>query len=248
MKEKPVSFVGSIIIFFILLFVFAKWGPAINFATTTQIKGEPFMVTGEGKVYVTPDIAKITVGIQEAGVSLKTVQDSVNKKSTQLADTIKKLGVKAEDIKTTSYNLYPQYDYQSVARRVTGYQVSTTYEVTIRDFDKINDIIVAATNAGANMEGSINFDINDSTKKEKLQEARKLAVEEAKAKATGLATSAGITLGKIINVSENQNSNRPQPLYMTGKGVSQDVEITPPTIEAGQTEINVMISLSYEVR
>jgi len=246
--NKGSNRVAAVIIFFALLFVFSKWGPSINFSTTSQSKGEPFIVTGEGKVYVTPDIAKITVGVQETGTSLKTVQDSVNKKSQALTGAIKKLGIKDEDIKTTSYNLYPQYDYQTSARRIMGYQVSTTYEVTIRDFDKINEVITSATSVGANMEGSINFEINDVTEKEKLQEARELAVSEAKEKAEGLASSAGITLGRIINISENQNSNYPQPLYATGKGVSLDAEISQPAIEAGQTEINVTISLSYEVR
>jgi len=45
--------------FFILLFVFAKWGPTINFSTSTQTVGQPFVVSGTGKAIVAPDIAKI---------------------------------------------------------------------------------------------------------------------------------------------------------------------------------------------
>jgi len=242
--------IGAVIVFFVLLFVFAKWGPAINFNTTSQTKGEPLTVSGEGKVYVTPDIAKITVGVQENGSSLKTVQDSVNKKTKTLTDAIKKLGVEEKDIKTTSYNLYPQYDYQNSVSRITGYQVSTSYQITIRDFDKINDIIVASTAAGANMEGNISFDLNDDTKKEKLQEAREKAITEAKVKAEGLSKAAGITLGKIINISENQGSNEIRPLSAMGLGggVTLDKTVTAPSVQAGQTEIDVTVSLSYEVR
>lgn len=236
------------VVFFILLFVFTKWGPAINFNTTSQTKGEPFVVSGEGKVYVTPDIAKITVGIQESGDSLKTVQNSVNKKSKALTDAIENMGVAKEDIKTTSYNLYPQYDYQSSAGRITGYQVSTSYEITIRDFDKVNDIVVGATAVGANMEGGISFELNDTTKKEKLQEARVMAVAEAKSKAQGLASAAGITLGKIINISENRGSNEIRPLPAMGGAVSLDKVMIEPSIQAGQTEVNVTVSLSFEVR
>lgn len=240
--------VTAVIVFFILLFVFAKWGPAINFSTTTQTKGDPFVVTGEGKVFVTPDIAKITVGVQESGASLKTVQDNLNKKSAVITDAVKNLGVKKEDIKTTSYNLYPQYDYQNLPNRLTGYQVSTTYEITIRDFDKINDLIVIATGAGANMEGGINFEINEATKKEKLQEARSLAAVDAKEKAQGLASAAGINLGKVINISESQGSNEIRPLPAMGGAVTLDKLAVEPSIQAGQTEINVMVTLSFEVR
>jgi len=240
--------VTAVVVFFILLFVFTKWGPAINFNTTSQTKGEPFVVSGEGKVYVTPDIAKITVGIQESGDSLKTVQNSVNKKSKALTDAIQNMGVAKEDIKTTSYNLYPQYDYQSSAGRITGYQVSTSYEITIRDFDKVNDIVVGATAVGANMEGGISFELNDTTKKEKLQEARVMAVAEAKSKAQGLASAARITLGKVINISENQGSNEIRPLPAMGGAVSLDKVMIEPSIQAGQTEVNVTVSLSFEVR
>lgn len=240
--------VTAVVVFFILLFVFARWGPAINFSTTTQTKGDPFVVTGEGKVFVTPDIAKITVGIQDSGTSLKAVQDNVNKKSAALTDAVKNLGVKKEDIKTTSYNLYPQYDYQNSPNRLTGYQVSTTYEITIKDFDKINDLIVVATGAGANMEGGINFEINEVTKKEKLQEARSLAAVDAKEKAQGLASAAGINLGKVINISESQGSNEIRPLPAMGGAVTLDKLAVEPSIQAGQTEINVMVTLSFEVR
>lgn len=108
----------SVIIFFVLLFVFAKWGPAINFSTTSQSKGEPFVVSGEGKSMVTPDIAKITLGIQENGQTLKRVQDDVNVKSKALTDAVKKLGITDKDIKTTSYNIYPQYDYSNINQKL----------------------------------------------------------------------------------------------------------------------------------
>ncbi len=249
MKEKNVNFAGSIIIFFILLFVFAKWGPAINFNSTTQTKGEPFVVQGVGKVTVAPDIAKVDVGIQEQGNNLKTVQDSVNKKSQDMVTMIKKLGIETKDIKTISYYVYPQYDYTTPTQRITGYQVSTNYEITIRDFTKINELITSATSFGANTIGGVNFDLSDNLKKEKLQEARTLAVTEAKDKAEGLAKAAGITLGKIVNVSENIPSEiRPFAMPVSGGGIGLDKSITQANVQPGTTDINITISLAYEVR
>lgn len=241
--------IASVIIFFVLLFIFAKWGPAINFSTTTQVKGDAFVSTGEGKASVTPDIAKISLGIQETGSSLKIVQNAVNTKSKTLTDTIKKLGIEERDIKTSSYNVYPQYDYTSSTQKITGYQVSTNYQVTVKDFDKVNDIVVAATAAGANTIGNVSFELSDSIKTEKMNEARQEAVKVAKTKAEGLAKAAGITLGKIINVSENQSNGpvRLMAIPATGGG-SENESISQPDIQPGTTEINVTVSLSYEVR
>ncbi|MCX6704720.1 MAG: SIMPL domain-containing protein, partial [Candidatus Woesebacteria bacterium] len=115
-------------------------------------------------------------------------------------------------------------------------------------FTKINDLIASSTSFGANMVGGVNFDLSDNLKKEKLQEARDLAITEAKNKASGLAKAAGISLGKIVNVSEDQNGGiRALMLPSAGGGVA-DKAVTQPNVQPGTTEIDVTISLSYEVR
>ena len=233
---------------FLLLFLFFKFGPKIPLSIISQQKGEPLIVTGEGKVSVTPDIAKVTLGIQENGQILKQVQDEVNKKSKTLTDALKKLGIGEKDIKTTSYSVYPQYDYTVPNSKITGYQVSTAYEVTIRDFNKVNDVLVEATTAGANTSGGIAFEINDETKAKKLQEAREEAVSKAKEKAQGLAKAAGISLGKIINISESQGGDiRPIMYAKEAVGLGGGAP-TPADIQQGETEISVTVSLSYEIR
>lgn len=235
--------------FFFLLFAFSKWGPSIPFSVLSQQKGEPMIVQGAGKSFVTPDIAKISVGIEESGQILKQVQDSVNKKSKTLTDSFKSLGIDEKDIKTTSYNLYPQFDYTEKNSRISGYQVSITYEVTIRDFGKVNDALVAVTSAGANIVGGVSFEVNDKAKKEKLQEAREMAVTEAKEKAEGIAKAAGVSLGKVINISESQGFDFPRPLMLEkAVGGSPDTAIAQPEITPGETELSVTISLSFEIR
>ncbi len=248
--ERRVEFVGSIIIFFVLLFVYSKWGPAIPFSTTTQSKGEPMIVSGEGKVKVTPDTAVVNFGIEDQGQNLKALQDRVNKKSQDLIKEIQKLGIEDKNIKTTSYNIYPENDYGDGQARIVGYRVSINYEVRIEDFDKINDTISTITQNGANVVSGISFELSEELKTEKLNEAREIAAKEAKNKAEGLAKAAGITLGKIINVSENQAGGYPAPMYekmAVGMGGSDTTNIAP-EIKMGQTEISVMVNLSYEVR
>lgn len=232
---------------FFLLFIFFKFGPKIPLSIISQQKGEPLVVVGEGKVSVAPDIAKVTLGIQESGQILKNIQDEVNKKSKNLTDALKKLGIGEKDIKTVSYNVYPQYDYTQPNSKITGYQVSTNYEVTIRDFDKVNEALVVATQNGANTQGGIRFEVNDKTKNEKLQEAREKAVAQAKEKAEGLAKAAGISLGKIINISESQGGGEIRPMYAV-KDMVVGGAPAPPDIQPGETEISVTVSLSYEIR
>lgn len=246
-KEKNVNFAGSIIIFFILLFVYSKWGPSLPISVLTQTKGEPLIVTETGKVTAVPDIAKITLGIEEQGESLKTVQNSVNSKSKELTSELKKLGIDEKDIKTISYNVYPEYNYDLRPFRLSGYRVSTSYEVKITDFEKVNDALVVATNAGTNVIGNISFEVNEKTKEDLTNKARDEAVDKAKTRAKGLASSADITLGKIINISESTGVDYPRPIAMMDKAIGSGEPIVA-EIMPGETEIEVTVSLSFEIR
>jgi hypothetical protein len=239
----------NILIFFVLLFIFSKWGPSIPFSVLSQSKGEPMVVTGEGKSTAIPDIAKVSAGIQDSGTTLVQVQNSANKKSQSLVAALKKSGIEEKDIKTTSYNISPESDYQANPPRITGYQVSINYEVTVRNIEKINDVLTTVTGGGANLVGGVSFDLSDDAKLKAMDAARQDAVKEAKENAKSLAKASGISLGRIINVSESFGS-APRPLYMTADkavGLGGGVPETP-NIQPGTTEINITISLSYELR
>ena len=82
-----------------------------------------------------------------------------------------------------------------------------------------------------------------------FNEARIKAVTSAKEKAQSLANAAGITLGKIINVSENENFV-PRPIEFMAKNdlVGLGGDQTQPNITPGQTEIVLSVSISYEIR
>lgn len=237
-----------IFFFFAALFVYSKFGPTLPISVISSEKGQPLVVEGEGKVVVIPDIAKVSVGIEESGSSLSQVQDSANQKSKNLVDAIKKLGVKDGDIKTTNYSLNPEYNYEIQPLRIIGYRVNITYEIEVKDFDKINDVITTSTTEGSTLIGNIRFEVNEETKNKKLDEARENAVVEAKRKAQGLAKASGVSLGKIINISESQGFGRPIPFALEKAADTTGSEPVRPDIQPGQTELSVMVSLTFEIR
>ena len=245
-KNNPIA--GAVVVFFILLFVFSKWGPAIPFSVLSQTKGEPMIVTGEGKSVVVPDIAKVNVGIETSGQNLKQVQGDVNQKSLKLVSALKSLGVEERDIKTTSYNIYPESDYSQRPPKITGYRVSIDYVVTVKNIDKVNDILVAVTNKGANLVGGVSFDLSDDAKKKAMDTARTDAVEKAKDNAESLAKASGVTLGKIINVTESSSNGLTRYAVPMAGGSMMDSKVANPEVTPGTTEINLTVSLSYEVR
>jgi uncharacterized protein YggE len=243
----------AVIIFFVLLFVYSKWGPAVPFSVLSQPKGEPMIVSGQGKSTAIPDVAVVSAGVEDRGASLSRVQESVNKKSQDLVDSLKGLGINEEDIKTTSYNIYPQTDYDRDPPAVSGYQVSISYMVKVKEIEKVNDVLTTVTSAGANVVGGVSFELSDESRETAMQEAREDAVETAKKNAESLAKASGVTLGRIINISETQTGGFPRPMYaqdlkLAAEGMGGAENATRPDVQPGTTEIDITVSLSYELR
>lgn len=237
--------VAAVIIFFLGLFLYTRFIGPIPFSVTsvTTQKTDFFSVTGEGKATQIPDIATVNVGVQAQGETVNQVQQDINKKINSISDAIKKLGIDGKDIKTSNYTISPMYDYRVSPQRITGYQANTNLTVTVRDLPKANSVIDAATANGANSVSSASFDISDKSKAE--NEARTKAVAGAKKKAEDAARIAGFRLGRVINYQESFGGlPRPIPLMAKAEG---GVANAPTQIEPGQNEVQIDVTLSYEI-
>lgn len=234
-----------LIIFFILLFVYTKLAGPLPFSVTsiTTQKTDTFSVSGEGKSNTAPDIAVINVGVQVQGSAVTQAQQELNSKIDRIVAAVKKIGIGQQDIQTSNYSIYPSYDWQEGRNRITGYQANSSLTIKIREMEKANLVIDAATANGANQIGGLSFTVDDKTKAE--NEARQQAVAVAKKKAEEAARIAGFKLGRIINYSENFGSpERLMPLLAEAA-----VGKTAPTqIEPGSTEVVVVVTLSYEIK
>jgi uncharacterized protein YggE len=111
--------------------------------------------------------------------------------------------------------------------------------------DRLNNVIDAGTAAGANSVSGVSFEVEN--KDEAINQARAEAIKKAKDKAKRIASESGISLGRIINVSESYPGNY-QPYAVAdmafGKGAGGNAEQT--NIQPGQTEIKVEVTVSYE--
>jgi len=116
--------------------------------------------------------------------------------------------------------------------------------VTVRDLDKLGDLLDSAIAAGANSIYSIQFDVEDKTEANK--EARTQAVEDAKLLAEELASAAGVELVSIDNISYYESGQVP---YFQGKGGGGGgaAESAVP-IQPGQLAISVTVNITYSIR
>jgi uncharacterized protein YggE len=229
------------------VYVVVKISPPISISSIVSQKDSLFTVSGEGKVTVVPDIGIVNLGISISRSTVKDTQTEANRVINAISAEVKKMGVDSKDIQTSNYNIYPQYDYRNTTNRITGYQITSTLTITVRDLDKLNSVIDVATANGANTVSGVSLTVNDERLKELNLQAREKAVAEAKIKAESLAKAAGISLGRIINVQESSPSYPRPMLYATdlkaGLGGGSETNIQP-----GSTDIVSSITLSYETR
>ena len=202
-------------------------------------------MTGEGKVSVPPDIAIVNAGVTAQANSVQTAQDLLNKNINAVRRAVKAAGVDSKDIQTSGYNINPQQDYTNPTQKITGYQATSNLTIKVRVIDNANKVIDAATSAGANEIGGITFDVDDKTAAQ--NQARTLAVADAKTKAENAAKIAGFSLGKIINYTEDFG-NVIRPVPMMANAVPSSGGGVPTQVESGSNDITVDVTLSYQIQ
>jgi len=209
------------------------------------ITGNTISFSGEGKVFAKPDIARINFAIITEGVTSKAAQDKNSPKSKAVTALLEKLGIEEKDVKTTSYNIYPQYNYpRSGVPEIKSYQVTQSFEVKVRDLDKVSDVLEGLVSAGANNVINLGFSVDDP---EMLKaEARAKAISDAKKKANELEKQLGIRLGKIVSFSENTGGFPNEIFYAKGLGGGAGGDAS--SLPAGENEILITISLTYQIK
>lgn len=202
--------------------------------------------TGEGKVYTKPDIAFVDFSVVTQGTDINDVQDANTKKMNNVVDFLKGFGIEEKDIKTTNYNLYPQYTYENnKIPQIMGYQINQTLSVKIRKIDQAGEILKKVVSTGINQVNSFYFGVeNDEQMKE---QARQAAIEDAKKKAEKMAAQIGIRLGRIVGFIEN-SGGYPAPMYDYAKGYGIGGGGGTPNIQAGENEIIMNVTLIYEIK
>jgi uncharacterized protein len=209
-----------------------------------------FSVSGSGTVYAKADIANISVGVKSG--TKKTAAEATREstvKMNSIIEELKKINIEEKDIKTSGYDLNPVYNWtDSSGQQLTGYEAVQTLSLKIRDLNKIGEVIAKTTELGANQIGNISFTIDDEFALK--NQARESAIKEAKKKAALIAAQSGMKLGSIKNVSEGSSPVTYQ-MYSDAKmetATGGKESLPAPTIQTGQNEIKVDVTLTYEVK
>ena len=162
--------------------------------------GRSIQVSGTAVVNVIPDRVLIQLGVQSNASTPQKVEAINSATINKIIRALKAQGIEEKDIVTDWYVIEPLYDsYDSLY--IKGYRIHNIVAVTLRDISKVNKVIGAALNAGANQVVDVEFYLSDLRKYR--DQARDLAMKAAKEKAGDLASAAGAETGCVMSINEN---------------------------------------------
>jgi uncharacterized protein YggE len=198
-------------------------------------------VTGTAEQEVTPDIINVTISLQEyLNGKNKVTIDQLEK---QLENAVRDAGIPKEDF--TINNLW-SYNNTYQKKKNPDFLASVQYGIRFHDLNKFNQILSKIDPKGIQ---STNIDSYDYSKADALKNELKLkALLSAKAKATYLLGGLNETLGHVLNISESDISNYPQPRAVMFKTMAADVRAVPESdIDARKIKLSFQVNAVFEI-
>ena len=196
-------------------------------------------VTGTGSVQVVPDMATITLGVETRRETASEALQENNTAQSALLDVLKEAGIADTDVQTAGLNLYSIYGERSdLSSEVTGYTVSNTVSVQVRDLNSLGALIEDVVAVGGNNFQGLSFGVSDPTPYR--TQARVAAVEDARAKAEQLAELTGASLGNVLTIRDVSYSDVTPKSY--GARVAEFDSVP---VAEGSQEINVTVEISW---
>jgi uncharacterized protein YggE len=199
-------------------------------------------VVGHGEVKGAPDTATVQIGVETEAATAKDALAQNSAQAQAVQEKLAKLGVDAKDIQTNNFSINPTYGNDG--RQVTGYRVSNMVTVKIRQLDQAGTLLDQVVQAGANSIYGVSFSVENP--EALLDQARKAAIENAKARAAQLAGASGAAIGDVLVISENLGAP-PIPMPMMARAEDAAVGQAAP-IQPGQQSFSVDVQVTFGLK
>lgn len=258
-EAKPMRVLGALALFMVVVALGSY--ATLNFEKVDFLNPVPatISVSGEGEVLAVPDVGQFSFSVNAEGEDAAEAQELSGTKVNEILAYLKEQGVEDKDVKTQNYNLYPKWRYEQRVcpsnlycppgeRVKDGFEVSQTVTVKIRETDTSGAIVAGVGERGATNISGLNFTVDDTDSLK--EEARKLAIEDAKAKAEILADQLGVRIIRLASYNEGGGNYR-QPYY-EAKAMSldfaEDESFGGAEMPVGENSTNVTVNIIYEVK
>jgi uncharacterized protein YggE len=204
------------------------------------------VTTGEAEVKRAPDRAWVTVVAESRAKDPKEAQRLNAAAMSAVMEKLKGMNLGEDAIRTTGYELHPEYDYANNRQTLRGYLARNSLEVRVDEIARVGDVLGAAVGSGATTVGGLRFGLKDRDAAER--EALRQAVADARARAEAAASGAGVQIARIQRIEEQRMSSpEPRPMMRTMAAEGMMADAAPP-ITPGTIEIRAVVRLTVAIR
>lgn len=200
-------------------------------------------VTGEALVERAPDMATISIGVTSIEETAAAALTANSEAMRGVIERLKTAGIAEKDIQTSGLSVNPNwtgYDSSSSGGpSISGYTASNIVTVDILALDGLGTVLDAAVTDGANTLNGVSFGLVDP--RPVLDEARKAAVTDARAKAELLALAAGVKLGDLVSISEGGSSGAPVPMFKA------DAVAASVPVQGGEVSYSASVTVTWKL-
>ncbi|SHM72818.1 SIMPL domain-containing protein [Gracilibacillus kekensis] len=208
-----------------------------------QISNRNVKVYGTGKILVEPDAAEVHMGVVTQNLEATIAQQENARIVQQVIQSLEELGIPKENIQTTDYSIFPQYDYVNNLQQFKGYQVTNMLAVTV-SINLIGEVIDTAIANGINRMTDITFAVTNQ--EAYYQRALQLALYNAYNKAETISQTLRASLDPTPVTTLEQPTMQPPTPYKLVSGTEMVGGIATP-IEPGRIEIEARIEICYNI-
>lgn len=159
-------------------------------------------VSGMAEQEVAPDMAYIDVGINVRADNAETARTQEAQIASQIRRALLGLAITDNDLQNTSYYLYQEYKVdRNGVRTADKYVLDSSIKVTVKNLDKLSQVIDNVVEAGATNISNITYAL--STQNIIQRQLLATAVENARDKAAVVANAGSRTLGNMLSADIN---------------------------------------------
>lgn len=246
------SIIAGVILVIALLFLFV-------FSPVRYSSGNTVTVQGVAEIKAVPDLVSVYFSIDTKAKTSSEAKDANNEIYEKLVDALIAEGFTENEVKTESFNIYPEYDWSSSTQKLIGYRATHSVKIQLPtdDFDKLSEVIDAGADSGAGI-SYINFELTQASQNKYKAEALKLASGDAQIKADSVAAGFGKSAGKLLSVSVSDFGYYPWNVYTSksydsasGAYLQEDVEMARETVanlSPDEQEITASVSATFRIR
>jgi uncharacterized protein YggE len=205
------------------------------------------VTTGQAEVKMPPDRAWVSIIAESRSKDPREAQRLNAAAMNAVMDKLKGMSLGAEAIRTTSYELQPEFDYANGRQTLRGYVARNAIEVRVDEIARIGDVLGTAVGSGATSVGGLRFGLRDPEAAER--EAMRLAVRDARARADAAAAGAGVQIVRVQRIEEQRGPGPepPRPMMRQATMEAAASDAAPPVVP-GAIEVRSTVTMTVLIK